>query len=150
MSEHPLNREERYQAALQTHAHFDNLSVAIVSGMVAVTGAAFAIKPSSSIPSGGALVLLISSVVVLVLLKLYINCARSALIARNLSAELEIRDLPYGISHVSININEPDFEKFKPVKGQGLGEGTRTVSRFAYLLTSTLILGACFELFADV
>lgn len=65
----PLNLSDRYQAAISTHAHIDNLSVAIVTGMVVFTGATFSIKPSSAIPYGEAIVLLVASLVILVLLR---------------------------------------------------------------------------------
>lgn len=145
MNEQPLNLSERYQAAISTHAHFDNLSVAIITGMVVFTGAAFTVKPPASIPFGGAGVLFIASIVIIVLLRLYENCAFSALVARNLSAEMETDDQGYGISYVSVHIKEDKFEHLAPKQRRGLGRGTRTVTVLAVILCLSLFAGACFE-----
>ena len=145
MEQLPLERNELYQAAISSHAHYDNLSIAIVTGMIAITGAAFAIDAPNSFRFGNALVLVSTAVVVLILLRIYAKCARSALIARNLSAKLEVADFPYGFSYVSVNSEDEEFKELMPIQGVGLGTGSRTVTFLAVFLTCTLLAGGIFE-----
>lgn len=140
-----LERNELYQAAISSHDHYDNLSIAIVTGMIAITGAAFTIDAPDSFPFGNALVLFPTAVVVLLLLRIYDKCARSALIARNLSAKLEVGDFPYGFSYVSVNSEDEQFKELIPTRGAGLGTGSRTVTFLAIFLACALLAGGFFE-----
>ncbi len=140
-----MDKNELYQAVISSHAHYDNLSIAIVTGMIAVTGAAFTVDAPSSFPFGNVLVLFSTAAIVLILLRIYKNCSRSALIARNLSAKLEVDDFPYGFSYVSINSEDEKFNELIPTRGVGLGTGSKTVTFLAVFLICTLFVGGSFE-----
>jgi hypothetical protein len=141
-----MDREKKYQEALETHKHYDTVSLAICTGIIAVVGACFGVYSNFKIPEFGALIFLAGAVIVWYLFRLYQNCATSALIARNVSAALEVDDLPYGVSYVLVHINEADHselkDRFFPVRGKGLGIGWRTTRRLTIILICFLLLAA--------
>jgi hypothetical protein len=143
-----IDEEKKYQAALETHKHYDNLSLTICIGMIAVVGACFSIYSNIKFPRGGALVFFAGAVIIGFLFWLYRKCAISALIARNYSAELEREDIPYGVSWVLVHINDPPEkelrQKFLPNMNKGLGLGWVPILLFAIALCAFLIIaGVC-------
>jgi len=147
-----MDREKRYQAALDTHKHYDNVSLAIGTGMIVVTGACFSIYSQISTQRLGALVFFAGAVIVRILFILYTKSAKSALIARNFSSALEESDLPYGVSYVLVNISDPNHEELRkrylPQESKGLGVGTRTVKNVALSLVIFLLVAGIAGLFS--
>jgi hypothetical protein len=81
---------ERYKAAIDTHKHYDNLSLAVVTGMIVVVGASFTI--ADEIKNFPAFLVFIACVGVLIaFFTLYHSFSRSAGIARNVSANIEAK-----------------------------------------------------------
>src|SRR5207248_2672671 len=135
--------KDKYQAALETHKHYDNISLTICIGMVAVVGACVSVYPNIKFPRVGALAFFAGAVIIGFLFWLYRKCAISALIARNYSAELEREDFPYGVSWVLVHINDRDQkelrQKFFPNMSKGLGLGWLPILGFSIVLCMFLI-----------
>lgn len=80
---------EKYKAALEAHKHYDTVSIAIVGGQLAISGASFFIYEKIEGTPVDYLPFVITALCILILLSLYRHCAYFANVARNVAADLE-------------------------------------------------------------
>ena len=143
-----IDKDKKYQAALETHKHYDNISLTICVGMIAVVGACFSIYSNIKCQRIGMLVFFAGVPIIGCLFWICRKCIISALIARNYSAELEREDLEYGVSWLLVHLNDPDKtelkEKFLPTAGEGLGRGWLPIAVFSSVLCVFLIAAGAF------
>lgn len=109
-------RVAKYNAAIETHKRCDSISMALITGMLAISGFSVSLYNSirsdyaSSIGSNGVApyIFLASDVIVIILCLMYRKSSDDARVARNVARELESEHSdgrPYdGISYVLYNM----------------------------------------------
>lgn len=106
------NVEEKYRAALETHRHYDTLSITSIAGMFAVTYGCLSMHNDLEAPKNVNLILYAGVVALGLLYALYLKLSNYALVARNVSKELEKED-GMGISEVYYLFIQNDEESKK-------------------------------------
>jgi len=81
--------EERYKAAIDTHKLYDTVSIAIVGGMFAVTGASFLIYEKVGLNKLAVIVFIATALLLIPLLIIYRKSAFYANTARNVASVLK-------------------------------------------------------------
>lgn len=84
-----LEREERYKAAHDAHKHYDNLSLAVVTGIITLAAALLAFTKVDELFAPLWVVYLACAIVSVLLFFLYDSFSRSASIARAVACEIE-------------------------------------------------------------
>lgn len=115
------NIDEKYKAAHESHKHYDNLSVATVSGMILSVGATFSIADKVDNELIPKLIFLASIGILLSLFYMYKSFSESANIARLVAAEIELKgDQSEAISTVYSDEKKSDqyLENRKNKKGR--------------------------------
>jgi hypothetical protein len=104
-----MNRVDKYNAALDSHKHYDTLSISTVAGMFAVTYGCYSLHKDLKSILYTEYLFLIGVLALFLLLLLYGMLSRYALISRKVSEELE-KGQDLGISEVFSMANAKDSE----------------------------------------
>ena len=104
-------REEKYKAAIETHRHYDNLSLAIVAAQFGVTYGCYTLFANQSLSSRlhAWQILVLGCFAIIALYFLYLRCAWHARIARNVARFLEVDPTSPGISEVLWRVKAGDI-----------------------------------------
>lgn len=96
-------REAKYTAAIQTHRHCDTISMALVTGIIAVSGFSVSLYNTLSANCYVSYIFIAAATVNLMLYLMYRESSDNARIARNVARALESGDSE-GISYVLYNL----------------------------------------------
>jgi hypothetical protein len=94
-----MNHEEKYKAALDSHKHYDSLSMTVVAGMFAVTYGSYSLQKDLINSPVSTLIYYVGAIAIVLLYLLYRKLSYLAIIARNVTRELELSD-GSGVSEV--------------------------------------------------
>ena len=110
-----IKPEEKYQAALNEHKHYDSLSLAVVTGMIITAGGAFSVAKDAAIPHS--FVFIAAMGVMISLMFLYSSLSNYAGIARKVAANFE-RANPSSKGFSEVYDDKQLRNAYKQTKGQ--------------------------------
>jgi hypothetical protein len=117
----PPDIEELYKVAIDTHKHYDTLSLTIVAGIIGVAAGSISIYKPDIFPKYSGFVFLCGALIDLFLFYLYWKCSNLALVARKVSRAIEEGEL-IGVSTVFSAIANTEYgddgelkKKYTPV-----------------------------------
>ena len=95
-------REEKYQAAIDMHRHYDNLSLAVAAAQFGVTYGCYTLFANQSLNAKIHTwqILILGALAVIALYFLYLRCNWHARVARNVARLLEVDPNSPGVSEV--------------------------------------------------
>lgn len=134
--------EELYKAAIDTHKHYDTVSLTIIVGIIGIAAGSIPLYKAEPIPRLSGFVFLIGVFLDLGLLWLYWRCSELALVARNVSTAIE-KGKPIGVSTVFGTMALR--KKFAPNPSQWQWAGIRAT----VLVLSVLLIVVNFILFRE-
>lgn len=108
--------DEKYKAALESHKHYDNISITSVAGMFAVTYGCYSLHKNLNDIIYTEYIFVMGVLAIIALYFLYYKLSTFALIARHVHQKLERQD-GLGVSEVYYLYTQSDEEskkKFKP------------------------------------
>jgi hypothetical protein len=135
-------REEKYKAAIESHRHYDTLSITAIAGMFAVTYGCYNLhKELHNILNTNA-IFFIGAVAIIFFYCLYYKLSNFALIARNVSRMLEKED-GFGVSevyYISTQKDEDSIKKFAPYERKKISGLSFPVRCFVFFIAAGQII----------
>jgi hypothetical protein len=134
-----LSREEKYKAAIETHRHYDNLSMSVVAGMFGVAFACFSLHKEIEKVMVARQLFFVGALAVLVLHLIYRRLSHYATVARDVSTILESKD-GVGVSEAYSNLAFTDCRKGKKISISALVSIKSLVLAIAMALCTVLLV----------
>jgi hypothetical protein len=145
-----VSTDEKYKAAIETHRHYDSLSITAIGGMFAVTYGCYSLHKDLHSIINTNHIFIIGAAAIAVLFFLYYKLSEFALIARNVSRMLESDD-GLGVSEVyylSIQKDAESVKKFTPYAIKQLYGLSFSIRNIVLLIAVVQIIVLCFTAFS--
>jgi hypothetical protein len=129
-------REDKYKVAIETHKHYDTLSITVIAGMFAITFACYSLHKDLRGIINTNYIFFVGAAANLVFYFMYHKLSTFALIARNVSRMLELKD-GMGVSEVyflSTQKDQKSVSLFAPYAVKHLSGVAFSIRFFVFLI----------------